>query len=221
MGPRVALAAIVVLLATPLAAQYTPPVCTGTQLFSDVPNANPFCAWIRQAWRQDLVSSCDGDTRFCPDSPITRAQAAELLGKTLHQHLWGQGRPNGRVYGHQVGFFELLCTGTGGVSFGLSRAITTWEGAAAACPAGYWVCTYGERGTGDCYTARPTTTCDIMNCAGTCSTGWDDMPGWVTDDGSDNIFPQAAGGEVTAYESGGLPAWPPHCESYPVWCCTR
>ena len=50
--------------------------------------------------------------------------------------------------------------------------------------------------------------------------GFCDTP-TVTDDGSDNIFPQAAGGEVTAYESGGLPAWPLHCESYPVWCCTR
>jgi hypothetical protein len=176
---------------------------------------------MREAGREELASRCVGAARFCPDSPITLAHAAARLGKTLHQHLWGQGRPNGRVYGHQVSFFELLCPGAGDVSFGLSRAITTWDGAASACPAGYWVCTYAERGTAACGTTRPTTSCDVMTCDGTCTAGSSDLPGWLADDGSDNEFANGAGGEVAEYESGGGSLWPLHCESYPVWCCTR
>src|SRR5678815_4139890 len=106
---RVAVLALLVFCSwTPALSAYTPAACA--QLFDDVPNGNAFCPWIEELWREEISLGCgSGPLRYCPNDPLTRAEAAELLGKALHQHLWGQGRPNARVYGYVVLNFELLC----------------------------------------------------------------------------------------------------------------
>ena len=65
-------------------------------------------------------------------------------------HLWGQGRP-GIVVKNTSG----ECT-VG--DFKISRSIPSveWEGAAASCPKGWWVCTAAERGTATCGTGTYT-----------------------------------------------------------------
>ena len=61
-------------------------------------------------------------------------------------HLWGQGRP-GIVVKNTSG----ECT-VGDLKISRSIPSVRWEGAAASCPKGWWVCTAAERGTEDCGT---------------------------------------------------------------------
>lgn len=202
--------------ASPLWA-YTPQPCA--QLFDDVPNGNAFCPWIEDLWRAEITVGCaNGPLRYCPDAPLTRAQAAELLGKALHQHLWGEGRPNARVYGHVVTIFELLCDGAvPGVFLGLSRMIVTWEGTPTACPAGYWVCTAEERGNSSCDTIRPDDAgnCDGVLCGNTCFDFFGDHEGWLADQAVGSV----GAGEVRT--ESGIPFASSTCTRLPVWCCTR
>jgi len=215
---RVALLLGIALLTAgaPLAAQYTPPTCSGAPLFGDVANDHPYCAWIEQLWRDTLSAGCDPATgRFCPDDPITRAQAAMLVEKAVHDRLWGENRPNGRVYGETGPIpIETPCVGSNALKFGLSRAIVPWHQAAAACPAGTWVCTDAERGATACDTVRPDTGCRYRLCDTTC---WafadaDEHFGWVADADSDPAYGQSR------FEDGtGGPAHT--CTYLPVWCC--
>ena len=61
-------------------------------------------------------------------------------------HLWGQGRP-GIVVKNTSG----ECT-VGDLKISRSIPSVRWEGAAASCPKGWWVCTAAERGTAQCGT---------------------------------------------------------------------
>ncbi|HCX45452.1 TPA: hypothetical protein DGT35_02530 [Patescibacteria group bacterium] len=61
-------------------------------------------------------------------------------------HLWGQGRP-GVVVKNTSG----ECT-VGDLKISRSIPSVRWEGAAASCPKGWWVCTAAERGTATCGT---------------------------------------------------------------------
>ena len=61
-------------------------------------------------------------------------------------HLWGQGRP-GIVVKNTSG----ECT-VGDLKISRSIPSVRWEGAAASCPKGWWVCTAAERGTATCGT---------------------------------------------------------------------
>ena len=86
----------------------------------------------------------------------------------LSQHAWGAGRPGVLRYG-TTGASTGLCA-NGSVTFGLSDSLVNWAEAPQACPAGTWVCTAAERGSGVCDTARPDTTCDSLSCdSSTCS----------------------------------------------------
>src|SRR4029079_11602233 len=70
-------------------AGYRPPACQ-TQDFDDVPITHPFCPWIIElGWRQ-VTAGC-GDRVFCPDAPITRAQAAVFVLRTLDPSLQPPG----------------------------------------------------------------------------------------------------------------------------------
>jgi hypothetical protein len=62
-------------------------------------------------------------------------------------HLWGQGRP-----GIVVKDTSGECT-VGDLKISRSIPSVEWEGAAASCPKGWWVCTADERGTGTCGTS--------------------------------------------------------------------
>ena len=193
---------------------YTPPACTGSQLYLDVPNANLFCPWIRELWREEISFGC-GASNYCPHNPATREEVALIVGKALHEHLLGEGRPGALVHGVPSGMFEFLCNSTvPGVFMGLSRLTASWDGAAAACPAPYWVCTDGERGAAACNTTRADDTCDALDCGGNCidlSAG--DHIGWVADGGGTRFgFSKSEAGTAGQVFV---------CFSYPVWCCTR
>lgn len=66
-------------------AGYRPLECAAPA-FADVPPAHPFCPWIEElGWRQ-VTSGC-GDGNFCPEEPVTRAQAAVFVLHTLDPSL--------------------------------------------------------------------------------------------------------------------------------------
>jgi hypothetical protein len=60
---------------------FTPPAATGT-VFSDVPSSDPFAAWIEELASLGITGGCGGGN-YCPSNPVTRAQMAVLLLKTL------------------------------------------------------------------------------------------------------------------------------------------
>ena len=67
---------------------YTPPPCEG--LFSDVrcgPSPSFAVDWIEQLFREQITGGCGGGN-FCPDRPVTRAQMAVFLLRTLHGPGW-------------------------------------------------------------------------------------------------------------------------------------
>jgi hypothetical protein len=58
-----------------------PPACT-TPLFADVPASSPFCRWIEELARRDVVAGCGGGN-YCPTQPVTREQMGVFLGATF------------------------------------------------------------------------------------------------------------------------------------------
>jgi hypothetical protein len=60
---------------------FTPPACT-TPLFNDVPCSNPLAPWVNELARRAVTSGC-GNGNYCPGSPVTRAQMAVFLLRTL------------------------------------------------------------------------------------------------------------------------------------------
>jgi hypothetical protein len=66
----------VFLLVAKHGAGYTPPAAVG--MFSDVPAGNPFARWIEQLANEGITGGCGGG-KFCPQTPVTRAQMAVFL----------------------------------------------------------------------------------------------------------------------------------------------
>jgi hypothetical protein len=62
-------------------AGYTPPACT-TPVFPDVPANSPFCRFIEELVRRGVTSGCGGGN-YCPGDPVTRAQMAVFVLRTL------------------------------------------------------------------------------------------------------------------------------------------
>ena len=143
----------------------------------------------------------------------------DVLGYFSERHpMAGHGRPGAGVWGTgtEPSIFEL-CTGPTGVSFGLSRDAVQGADAAAACSAGYWVCSAAERGTAACDTQRQDTSCDVA-CGGPCQ---DDLlahqhVGWLADHGADYGYPTF----LASSEMGAAPFEYSDCALWPVWCCT-
>jgi hypothetical protein len=130
--------------------------------------------------------------------------------------IWGEGRPGTTING-TTGAGGGLCT-NGAIHFGLSASLVTWEGAAAACPQGTWVCSGADRGSAACDTALGAGTCDAIIVGATC---WDDPAdlqwGWTTDTEPSGDPPfvrlQNENGMSTFDFNGGL--------RIRVWCCTN
>jgi CSLREA domain-containing protein len=79
----------VFVLATREGAAYRPPSCTaGAELFSDVPAASPFCAWIEELARRAVVTGC-APSHYCPAAGVTREQMAVFLTVTFSLALYG------------------------------------------------------------------------------------------------------------------------------------
>lgn len=132
--------------------------------------------------------------------------------------LWGQGRPVVDVM-NAAG----ECTNTvGSETFKISRSNinVTWDGSAAACPAGWWVCTVADRGVGAC------------NTAGNLQYEWCD-PGASSDEfsssGKDGLLTKAwvADGAIGAsrriaqtVNTLGVSSIEENCSHLPSWCCS-
>ena len=71
----------VFLLKSEHGAAYAPPACAG--VFADVPCPAGFAVdWIERLYAEGVTSGCGGGN-YCPDAPVTRAQMAVFLLKTL------------------------------------------------------------------------------------------------------------------------------------------
>ena len=82
----------VFLLRSKYGASYVPPPAAG--VFADVPPTDPFARWIEKLHDLGVTSGCGGDN-YCPDSPVTRAQMAVFLLKTLNGADWPPPGPFG------------------------------------------------------------------------------------------------------------------------------
>ncbi|HET8645373.1 MAG TPA: S-layer homology domain-containing protein, partial [Vicinamibacteria bacterium] len=60
----------------------TPPACSPPNLFADVPETSPFCRWIEELARRNVVGGCGGGN-FCPSAAVTREQMAVFVLRTL------------------------------------------------------------------------------------------------------------------------------------------
>ena len=61
---------------------YVPPSASG--IFSDVPSSYWAAAWIEQLYADGITTGCaSAPLRYCPESSITRAQTAVLLGRAF------------------------------------------------------------------------------------------------------------------------------------------
>ena len=130
--------------------------------------------------------------------------------------LWGDGRPSVSV---QNGAGE--CTNiVGGATVKISRSngYVAWEGAASACPAGWWVCTAAERGTVTCNTAGtlPYVRCDVDSADEFSATLEPRLgtAGWVANGFSTGISTGITVGTTGLVNSDRA------CSLVPVWCCS-
>lgn len=138
--------------------------------------------------------------------------------------IWGEGRPN-------VGLMDIgeNCTNTvNGQTISISRGdrIAHWDGAAAVCPAGWWVCSANERGTQAC----GTTNSHWIRCYASdtadeyrVSSGDDAVnepltnEAWVSDArpiGGDNAL------RAPTVTRGGVSGSKYLCSTLPAWCCS-
>jgi hypothetical protein len=62
-------------------ATFVPPPCAAP-VFSDVPASSPFCPWIEELARRQVVTGCGGGA-YCPAAGVTRAQMAVFALATL------------------------------------------------------------------------------------------------------------------------------------------
>ena len=72
----------VFLLKAHLGSSYAPPPATGL-IFSDVPATAFAAGWIEELAALGITSGC-GSGKYCPDSPVSRAEMAAFLVLTFH-----------------------------------------------------------------------------------------------------------------------------------------
>ena len=169
---------------------------------------------VRICHRGSAVSTCAEDL-FAVLGGSSAHLVVDVLGyygPPCYGPLWGEGRPG--VVRHGTSGLGTLCS-TGDVRFGLSNPKMALGSAAAACPAGTWVCSFAERGTALCDTVRPDATCDWRECSGSCI---DAAPGqhlgWVAD------APLGGSHEGTIVNETGDWIGAAGCLEAPVWCCS-
>ena len=150
-------------------------------------------------------------------------------------HLWGQGRA-GIILANSAG----ECSRTVNLQeLKISRGLPTvkWEGAAAACPKGWWVCSANDRGTGSCGTG---TAVKIEGCRPnfynrSTSTGAPttlvkgrkvstSLNAWVADaifvrDLYRGMLINTSGEKNNVFLDNNK--YGDNCNNYPVWCCAN
>jgi hypothetical protein len=66
-----------------------PPACVaGSEAFTDVPASSPFCKWIEELVRRNIVTGC-GTGLYCPTQGVTREQMGVFLSLTFSLSLYG------------------------------------------------------------------------------------------------------------------------------------
>ena len=60
----------------------------GSEMFADVPASSPFCRWIEELARRNVVTGCGGGN-YCPAADVTREQMSVFLAVTFGLTLYG------------------------------------------------------------------------------------------------------------------------------------
>ena len=87
----------VFLLKSKNGADYVPPPASGL-VFIDVPASDPFAAWIEELYNLGVTTGCGGNM-YCPLAPVTRAQMAVFLLKTLEGAAYAPPPATGTIFG--------------------------------------------------------------------------------------------------------------------------
>ena len=77
----------VYLLKTLEGAAYVPVAC-GAPVFTDVPASSPFCRWVEELARRNVVTGC-GQGAYCPTLAVARDQMTVFLSVTFGLALYG------------------------------------------------------------------------------------------------------------------------------------
>ena len=115
---------------------WAPPAATGT-VFTDVPLGYWSGAFIEQLAAEGITGGCGGG-RYCPDSPITRAEMAVFLLVAEHGSGWKPPASTGTLFGDvPIDFWagdwiealaaEGITGGCGGGNYCPSGAVTRAE----------------------------------------------------------------------------------------------
>jgi hypothetical protein len=76
---------------------HVPPPASGL-VFLDVPAADPFAPWIEELFSLGISNGCGGGN-YCPLAPVTRAQMAVFLLKTLEGSTYVPPTATGTIFG--------------------------------------------------------------------------------------------------------------------------
>lgn len=140
------------------------------------------------------------------------AQTSNMVSSTIK--LWGEGRPGVSVL-NAAG----ECTNTiSDITLKVSRSSNTasWDGARAACPTNWWVCSASERGSQTCgATTKQVIVCNpvpVDEELYEITANW----GWVSDTATTNDRKAKAARIV----SGANTVEQYACNRAPVWCCS-
>jgi len=57
-------------------------------VFGDVPNSSPFCPWIAELVRRNVVTGCGGGN-YCPAQGVTREQMSVFIAVPFGLALYG------------------------------------------------------------------------------------------------------------------------------------
>jgi hypothetical protein len=85
--PREQMAVFV--LATREPPGYTPPACVaGAEVFADLPASSPYCRWVEELARRNVVSGC-GNGNYCPAAAVNRGEMSVFIAVTFGLLLYG------------------------------------------------------------------------------------------------------------------------------------
>jgi hypothetical protein len=87
----------VFLLKAKLGNAYVPPPATGTR-FVDVPIGSFAADWIEDLAGRGITAGCGDGTRYCPDDPVSRAEMAVFLLKTLLGLAYAPPPATGKIF---------------------------------------------------------------------------------------------------------------------------
>lgn len=151
---------------------------------------------------------------------VNKAYVDSLVGSmSTTMKLWGEGRPNANVI-NTAG--ECV---NGAIKVSRSTRLATWDGAQAACPANWWVCSAAERGTLVCPPPSGTNK-NIVYCNVTASSIGDSVEdfvlttsdwGWVSNTATTTLY----FGKIARGIKGGAKSDQYTCNLLPVWCCSQ